>query len=136
MKHIIATIILLLPVQIALADQHIPDAVTADPEHYTVEFENDVIRIVRIKYGPGETSSMHSHDANCAVFLNDGEMRMEVPDGSSSIAAASYFAWEFIPANATGTVNCTDAEVHLPTNVGDTAVELVLIEMKGRKTAN
>ena len=126
MKLFIATIVLLLPVQTALADQHIPDAVTADPEHYTVEFENDTIRILRIKYGPGETSSMHSHDANCAVFLKDGEMRMELPDGSSSIASA----------NATGTVNCTDAEAHLPTNVGDTAVELVLIEMKGRKTAN
>jgi hypothetical protein len=34
-----------------------------------------------------------------------------------------------------GTVDCGDAEVHLPSNVGDTAVELVLIEMKGRKTA-
>ena len=126
MKQFIATFVLLLPVQIALADHHIPNAVTADPEHYTVEFENDTIRIVRIKYGPGETSSMHSHDANCAIFLHDGEMRMELPDGSSSIASA----------NATGTVNCTDAETHLPTNVGDTAVELVLIEMKGRKTAN
>ena len=126
MKQFIATIVLLLPVQAALADHHIPNAVTADPDHYTVEFENDILRIVRIKYGPGETSSMHSHDANCAVFLSDGEMRMELPDGSSSVA----------PASATGVVNCTDAEVHLPTNVGDTAVELVLIEMKGRKTAN
>ncbi len=126
MKQFIATIVLLLPVQAALADHHIPDAVTADPEHYTVEFENDVIRVVRIKYGPGEASSMHSHDANCAVFLIDGDMRMELPDGSSSV----------VPANAMGTVECGDAEAHLPSNVGDTAVELVLIEMKGRKTAN
>jgi hypothetical protein len=68
---------------------------------------------------------MHSHDANCAVFLIDGDMRMELPDGSSSV----------VPANAMGTVECGDAEAHLPSNVGDTAVELVLIEMKGRKTA-
>ena len=126
MKQFIATIVLLLPVQIALADHHIPNAVTADPDHYTVEFENDILRIVRIKYGPGETSSMHSHDANCAVFLNDGEMRMELPDGSSSVA----------PANAMGAIDCTDADAHLPTNVGDTTVELVLIEMKGRKSVN
>ena len=25
------------------------DAVTADPEHYTVEFENDRVRVIRIK---------------------------------------------------------------------------------------
>ena len=127
MNRLIAAILLILPIQFVLADHHeISNAVTADPKHYTVEFENDVIRVVRIKYGPGETSVMHSHDANCAVSLNDGDMRMELPDGSSSV----------VPANPTGTVNCTDAEVHLPSNVGDTAVELVLVEMKGRKMAH
>ena len=48
MYRIIATLVLILPVQMALADHHkVPDAATADPKHYTVEFENDVIRIVR-----------------------------------------------------------------------------------------
>lgn len=126
MKQLVAAIILIMPLQIALADHHkIPNAVTVDPEHYTVEFENDLIRVVRIKYGPGEASSMHSHDANCAIFLKDGKTRMELPDGSSSVA----------PAAAMGVVDCGDAEVHLPTNIGDSAMELILVEMKGRKTA-
>ena len=126
MKRIITLIALILPIQMATADHHsIPNAVKADPKHYSVEFENDTIRVVRIKYGPGETSTMHSHDANCAIFLTGGEMKMELPDGSSSLA----------PANATGVVNCGDAEVHLPTNVGDTNAELILVEMKGQKTA-
>ena len=30
-----------------------PDAVTADPKHYSVSFENDVVRFLRVKYGPG-----------------------------------------------------------------------------------
>jgi len=30
------------------------DAVIADPQHYTVEFENDKVRVIRIKYGPRE----------------------------------------------------------------------------------
>ena len=76
-----------------------PNAVIADPEHYTVEFENDVIRVVRIKYGPGETSSMHSHDANCVVLLKAGEIRMELPDGSSSPG----------PVTVPGEVACNDA---------------------------
>ncbi len=126
MKQFIAAIVLVLPLQMALADHHmVPNAVTADPDHYTIEFENDVIRVVRIKYGPGETSSMHSHDANCAIFLKDGKMRMELPDGSSSV----------VPANSMGAVNCGDAEVHLPTNIGDSTIELILVEMKGRKKA-
>lgn len=125
MKTPVAIIILSMSIQYAMADSHIPNGVTADPKHYTVEFENDVIRVVRIKYEPGEASVMHSHDANCAIFLNEGNMRMELPDGSSSVA----------PVGAMGTVECVDAEAHLPSNVGDTAVELVLVEMKGKKTA-
>ena len=45
------------------------DGVAADPEHYTVEFENDKVRIIRIKYGPGEKSVMHTHGLNVAIFL-------------------------------------------------------------------
>lgn len=32
----------------------VPDAVAADPKHYSVSFENDVARFVRVRYGPGE----------------------------------------------------------------------------------
>jgi quercetin dioxygenase-like cupin family protein len=95
-----------------------------DPKHYSVEFENDVIRLLRIKYAPGEASSMHSHDANCAIYLADGEMNMELPDSTSSTA----------PANAPGVVNCVDAGVHLSSNIGNTTVELILIEMKELKS--
>ena len=38
-----------------------PDAVTADPERYSVSFENDVARFLRVRYGPGEKSPMHRH---------------------------------------------------------------------------
>jgi hypothetical protein len=44
------------------------DPVKVDPKHYTVEFENDKVRVLRIKYGPGEKSVMHAHPALVAVF--------------------------------------------------------------------
>lgn len=100
-----------------------PDAVTADPDHYTVEFENDVVRLLRIRYGPGETSSMHHHPANCAIFLHDQPATFELPSGEV----------EEVDPSETGTVLCTDGEVHLPTNAGDSELELVLLELKGRE---
>lgn len=115
---------LLVGACVGVSAAEVPNAVVADPEHYTVEFENDAIRVVRIKYGPGETSSMHSHDASCAIFLNDSVFRMELADGSINES----------PANAPGTVNCNDANVHLPTNIGDKVGELILVEIKGRST--
>jgi quercetin dioxygenase-like cupin family protein len=100
-----------------------PDAVTADPGHYSVEFENDIARLLRIRYGAGETSVMHNHPANCAIFLGDMPTTFELPDGEVIEVAET----------ALGQLQCTDAEAHLPTNVGEEAGELVLLELKGRE---
>jgi quercetin dioxygenase-like cupin family protein len=101
-----------------------PDAVTADPDHYSVEYENDVARVLRIRYEPGETSVMHHHPANCAIFLMDQPGTFEQPDGEVVE----------MPAWTTGQVECVDAEAHLPTNMGEEPLELVLLELKGRAT--
>jgi len=95
------------------------DSVAVDPKHYKVEFQNDRVRVLRIKYGPGEKSVMHAHPANVAVFLNDGQAKMTLPDGK---------------ANATdmkaGQVLWSGKEKHLPENSGSKPFELVLVELR------
>ena len=100
-----------------------PDAVTADPDHYSVEFENDVARLLRIRYGAGETSVMHHHPASCNIFLINQPITFELPNSEV----------QEMPTATTGHVQCTDADVHLPTNTGEDAFELVLLELKGRE---
>jgi ketosteroid isomerase-like protein len=100
-----------------------PDAVKADPKHYTVEFENESVRVLRIRYSPGETSVMHMHPAGCAVFLNDQRFRFTSPDGTV----------QDNPTRA-GQVTCGDAEVHNPQNAGSNRAEVVLVEFKNRQT--
>lgn len=102
--------------------QEYPGAVEADPDHYSVEFENDVVRLVRIKYGPGETSTMHHHPANCAIQFTDADVTMELPDGE--MVDSPLMARQ---------VACFDAEVHKPTNTGEEALELIVVEFKGRE---
>ena len=34
------------------------DPVKADPEHYKVDFENDRVRVLRVRFGPHEKSIM------------------------------------------------------------------------------
>ena len=102
-----------------------PDAVSADPDHYTTEFENDTVRLVRVRYAPGETSVMHHHPANCVIFLEDQPATFELPSGEVVE----------VPQGETGQVTCDDAEAHLPTNNGDEGLEVMLVEMKGRATA-
>ena len=100
------------------------DPTVLDPDHYTVEFENDAVRILRIKYGPGEESVMHSHPDSVAVFLTDIEAEMTLPDGSTQQAS--------IPA---GVASFTPAGAHKPKNTADSAWEVVEIELKPRDAA-
>jgi quercetin dioxygenase-like cupin family protein len=95
------------------------DPVKVDPKHYKVEFENDSVRVLRISYGPGEKSVMHSHPNAVAIYLTDGMTRMTTPDGKS----------EDRPAK-TGGVTWTPAGTHLPQNVGKRPFQVILVELK------
>jgi quercetin dioxygenase-like cupin family protein len=96
------------------------DPVQVDPKHYTVEFENDRVRVLRIKYGPGEKSVMHSHPESITVFLTDIHGKFTYPDGRT----------EDINANA-GTVQHMDAFTHLPESTSKTPFEVIAVELKG-----
>ena len=95
------------------------DPVKVDPKHYTVEFENDHVRVLRIKYGPGEKSVMHSHPESIAVFLTDAHGKFTYPDGRT----------EDINAKA-GTVQHMDAHSHLPESASKTPFEVIAVELK------
>lgn len=110
---------------ITVASQpNVHDAIAADPRHYSVQFENDVIRVLRIKYGPGEKSVMHAHPASCGVNLSGSTIKMTPKDGAAPVPSEAK-AGEF---------DCTDAEAHLPENIGKTAAETILMEFKNRQT--
>ena len=95
------------------------DPTVLDPDHYTTEFENEAVRIVRIRYGAGEESVMHYHPDSVAVFVTDHLVQMTMPDGSTDEISAAAGDAIFIPGGQ-----------HLPKNISDAAWELVLIELK------
>jgi hypothetical protein len=101
----------------------IPDAVRADPAHYSVSFENELVRFLRVRYGPGEKSVMHRHSASCVIFLTDQTFNFTLPDGTTEPAS--------VPGGALG---CSDGNVHLPENIGAAAAEFVMVEFKNRET--
>jgi len=95
------------------------DSVKVDPKHYRVEFQNDHVRVLRIKYGPNEKSVMHAHPANVAVFLTDGSSKFTLPDGKTSLMDIKA-----------GQVQWGEKEAHLPENTGTKSFELILIELR------
>jgi quercetin dioxygenase-like cupin family protein len=96
-----------------------PDAIVADADHYTTEFESEEVRILRIAYGAGDESVMHYHPDSVAVFLTDHHVRMTMPDGSTEDISAAAGDAMFAPAGQ-----------HQPKNISDSDWELVLIELK------
>lgn len=100
-----------------------PDPTVVDSGHYTAEFENDRVRIVRIAYGPGEESVMHYHPEAVGVYLTDASVEMGLPDGSTMPVQTGAGEHGFYPAGP-----------HLPKNVGDQPLELVLVELKSGAT--
>ena len=100
-------------------NENILDAAKLDPKHYKVEFENDKVRVLRIKYGPGEKSVMHDHSEGVVVILNDQKAKFTQPNGES-----------FTASPKAGTVFWSKATRHLPENIGSDTTEVIQIELK------
>ena len=95
------------------------DPVKVDAKHYTIEAENDRVRVLRARYGPREKSVMHGHPALVAVFLTENRGKFTFPDGRTE--ERSWKAGESM---------VMAAEEHLPENLSNDPLEVVLIELK------
>jgi hypothetical protein len=125
MRNLIIGVILGIASSALLAQRgpaSLPDAVSADPTHYSVSFENELVRFLRVKYGPGEKSVMHRHWASCVIFLTDQTFNFTLPDGTTEPASV-----------AAGALGCGNGNVHLPENIGAEPAEFIMVEFKNRE---
>jgi hypothetical protein len=97
-----------------------PDAVEVDPEHHTVDFENERVRVVRMTYPPGFKTPLHGHRVGFGVFLTDAHGQ-NLPEEGEPIA---------IDADARSTFWTTGQPVHVTENLSDEELVVLLVEMK------
>jgi len=107
---------------IAVPSAFAQDATKVDSKHYKVEFENSRVRIVRVKYGPHEKSVMHGHPDAVAIFPSDGKVKFTFPGGKTEEREMKAGQTIFTPAVR-----------HLPENMTDGDMEVILVELKTRK---
>jgi len=95
------------------------DPVVVNPKIVKVEFENDRVRILRMRYGPRERLEMHSHPARAEVQITNGSVRVVTPDGklSEEPGGSGEFFW-------------LEPTTHAVENPGNTPLELIEVEMK------
>jgi len=98
------------------------DPTKVDSKHYKVELENSKVRILRVHYGPNEKSVMHRHPDSIAIFQNDGKVKFTYPGGKTEERQMKAGQTLFTPAVR-----------HLPENVTDNDMEVILVELKTAK---
>jgi len=116
----LALFVLALAVPSVLAQ----DPTKVDAKHYKVEFENSKVRIVRVHYGPHEKSVMHRHPDAIAIFQNDGKVKFTYPGGKTEEREMKAGQTLFTPATR-----------HLPENMTDNDMEVILVELKTPRKA-
>jgi quercetin dioxygenase-like cupin family protein len=109
---------------LAAAGARAQDPVKVDAKHYQVVLENAQVRVLRIRYGPHEKSVMHRHPAAVGVFLTAQDGRFTLPGGKTVERHAAAGDAQWMPA-----------ETHLPENLSDQPLELILVEMKAKPGA-
>jgi len=96
------------------------DPVKVDSKHYKVEFENDQVRVVRVKFGPHEKAPVHEHFVNrVVIFLTDQNVQVTGEDGKAT--AAVHKAHE---------VSWGGPGKHKEENLNNSPFEAIMIELK------
>jgi quercetin dioxygenase-like cupin family protein len=91
-----------------------------DPKQYKIEFENDQVRVLRVKFAAHQGAPMHEHQLNrVVVYLTDQNTRMTQPDGKvdTAVHKAGEASWG-------GPVK------HKEDNLMDGPFEAVIVEFK------
>src|SRR5213593_3009644 len=95
------------------------DAVTAAPHAYKVLLENDRVRVLEYRGGPGVKAEMHSHPDLVAVAISGGKVRFTSANGQTEDADLG-----------TSEAGFFEATEHKTENVGTSNIHMVLIELK------
>ncbi len=107
-------------------------ATVAASNNYRVEFENELVRVVRVTYGPHEKSPMHEHEGNPAVIiiLKEGDRIHFVNGDGTETERASEKA---------GSVRFAAGRApykHSVSNLGDRPLETIRVELKPQQPAD
>lgn len=95
------------------------DPVATNPEHYSVVFENEFVRVLEYVDGPGAATTMHVHPNSVMVTLSGFDRRLATPAGTRDVT---------IPA---GRALWLPAQRHRGENTGTTPTRAIFVELKG-----
>ena len=94
------------------------DPAESNPQHYTVVFENDRVRVLEYRDQPGERTTPHRHPDSVMYTLSGFRRRLVAGDIQREVALEP------------GAVVWLPAQEHHGENIGDTSTHVVFVELK------
>ena len=95
------------------------DPAKVDTKHYSLEFENPQVRVLRVRFAPGEGAPLHEHKLNrVVVCLTDQKVNVTA-DGKTELTQ-----------HKAGDVSWGGAAKHSEQNVAGGPFEVVVVELK------
>jgi len=94
-----------------------------DEKNETIEFENDHVRVLRVKTGPGEKRRHRKRLDRVLVWLSDAHEKRTASDGTTREVK-----------HRAGDVAFREASEHALENLKDVPVHLLVIELKHKQS--
>ncbi|MFC5928233.1 cytoplasmic protein [Cryobacterium melibiosiphilum] len=101
------------------------DPVASNPEHYSVLFENDRVRVLEYSDTPGDATTPHSHPDSVMVTLSAFTRRLSAEATTTGIGPTLDVE---LPA---GAARWLPAQTHSGENIGTTPTHTIFVELKG-----
>ncbi len=95
------------------------DALKAAPDVYSLIMENERIRVLNVKFKPGQKAVMHSHPDHVIYVLKDGKLKITLPDGKSNEVSLKV-----------GQAIWMQEGQHAAENIGTTEANNLVVELK------
>ena len=95
------------------------DAISVAPDLYKVLFENDRVRVLDTRYGPGVKSATHTHPDLVVVAVSSLKATLTLASGQAMEMDLSSGEAVFV-----------DAQEHTVENTSDSELHVILVELK------
>ena len=111
----------------AAEDEDALDAMTAAPNHHEILLENDRVRVLDTRLGPGERTPVHTHASPAALYVMSWSDFLR-RDGDGNVIVDSR-SWDRQPAIGEA-LWLPPLMAHSVENVGNTELRLIAVEVR------
>ena len=98
------------------------DVLVTNPKTVKLRVDKPDVRVLEAALPPGGKEQLHSHPASIIYVVAGGKFRSHSPDGKVSESVLT-----------TGDVIYREPLTHWAENIGDTTIQLIVVELKNQK---